>query len=216
MNMVREIDHLIYDLVERLRPVRALRIRSGMLQLALAALASFALSALWLDIREDLLAGAFPPMFLIANGLFLILSLAAGSSVVMMAGPQVGNRHDGWKWAVAMASLLPLSAIIMATLHHHDDPPILAPEHDFNCVAYGTGFGLLMATALTRRLRRGAPVSPERASLLVGIAAGAIGVCAYGISCPLDTIFHIGIWHSVPVLISGFFGRLIIPALIRW
>ena len=38
----------------------------------------------------------------------------------------------------------------------------------------------------------------------------------FGITCPLDTISHVGIVHVTPVVVSALLARLVVPPLIRW
>ena len=54
------------------------------------------------------------------------------------------------------------------------------------------------------------------AGWLTGLAAGSLGALAYNLTCPLDTVAHVGIWHTVPVLAWAVIGRLAVPSLIRW
>ncbi|MBT8388033.1 MAG: DUF1109 domain-containing protein, partial [Altererythrobacter sp.] len=65
-------------------------------------------------------------------------------------------------------------------------------------------------------LRPGAPVSQQAAGWFTGIASGAIGTLIYGMSCPVDSVTHMGIWHVVPVAVAAVAGRLIVPKLITW
>lgn len=209
-------DRLIEKLAGDLRPVRAMRFGEGLAWLALAVIATLAISYFWLDIRKSLLSGIFPPMFLIAQGLFLMLGLATATTTVIMASPQVGNRYDGWKWALAMASLLPVVGTIAAISAYASNGLPYDNSHDGFCFLHGLAMGLLTAVPLILWLRRGAPASPARAGLLTGIAAGSIGTFAYGFFCGYDNIIHIGLAHSMIVIVSAMLGRLIVPRLIRW
>ena len=209
-------DKLIEQLAGELRPVHAMRFREGLGWFGLALTATLAIVLVWLGLRPDVLAGHLSPLFLISQGLFLLLGLAAGTTVLVMANPNVGNRHDGWKWALAMGMLLPAAAIIIAVVNAAQQPAFFLPEHDIFCVVHGLGFGIFTAIVLTLWLRRGAPASPERAGLLAGIASGALGVFAYAFSCAFDSIYHVGFWHAVPVAVAGAIGRLAIPPLTRW
>lgn len=214
--MGHKTNSLIESLTADLKPVRPLRFREGLVLVLAAVALTVALVARFLGLRDDVLAGEPAPLFLISNGLFLMLGLAAATSVVMMGNPQVGNRYDGWKWALAMTGLLPLAAGVSALASWSGHPAVIFPEHDPLCVSAGVMFGGLTALALILWLRRGAPVSRARAGLLTGIAAGAIGTFADGLYCPLDSIYHLGFAHSLPVLIGGFLGRILVPRLIRW
>lgn len=214
--MGREMDNLIERLAGDLRPVRALRFREGMALVLASVVLTIMLVARFLGLRDDVMAGEPAPLFLISNGLFLMLGLAAATSVVLMGNPQVGNRYDGWKWALATAGLLPIAAAVSALASWSGHPDVIFPQHDPDCITAGVMFGGLTALALVLWLRRGAPASPERAGLLTGIAAGAIGTFADGLYCPLNSIYHLGFAHSAPILICALLGRIAVPPLVRW
>lgn len=214
--MSRDTNSLIADLVGELRPVRPLRFSSGLAFALAGAGVTLAVVALLFGIRADVVAGRLDPVFLLATGLFLMLGLAASVTVIVMSRPRVGNDHRGWVWAAAMAALLPLAAVITGIARGPAGISATAAEHGLDCLMAGSALGLLTGAVLTFWLRRGAPTSPERAGLLTGIAAGSFGVFAFSFHCPYSDIVHIGLWHSLVVLLSAALGRLIVPRLIRW
>jgi hypothetical protein len=59
-------------------------------------------------------------------------------------------------------------------------------------------------------------VAITRQAWLTGLAAGSLGSLAFGMTCPLDGIAHLGIWHIAPVPLAALAARLIVPPLIRW
>lgn len=209
-------DHLIASLTAELNPVRALRRRDGF-GLTFAAVA-FTISVVlaWLGLRPELLGGEASGMFVIANGLILLLGLAAAATVVRMGSPQVGNRHEGWKWALAMAALLPLAASVRLALHPGELGQITNGVQGPDCMVHALVLSSFTALALTLWLRRGAPASPPLAGLLTGLAAGALGTFAYGLACPVETIYHLGVWHCLPIVIAALVGRFGIARLITW
>ena len=217
MNAMRtDTENLISGLVDELQPVRPLRFRRG-LGLAVAAMALAVVLVVTLGgIRPDLAAGRPDPMFLVASGLFLLLGLAAAVTAVVMGSPRVGNAHDGWRWAAAMAGLLPLAAMLLALGDFHAAWIASEPAHGAYCAAYSIGLGLLTGAVLVLWLRRGAPTSPGRAGLLTGVAAGCAGVFAFSFACPFDSIMHIGLWHALAVVVSALAGWLVVPRLVRW
>jgi hypothetical protein len=216
MTMEPDTDTLIASLVDDLRPTRVLRRRHGLALAATAGATTLAIVAVVFGFRSDISAGRFDTLFLIANGLFLILGVACAATVIAMGNPQVGSRHFGWRWVAAAAGLLPLSAVVILASGTETPPRALVSVHEMDCVLAGVGLGLLTAAALAFWLRRGAPASPERAGLLVGIASGCIGIFAFAFHCSSDTIYHVGLWHTAPVLISALLGRLLVPPLVRW
>ena len=214
--MSSDPNNLIASLVDDLRPVRAMRMVDGLALVASAGAITVVLTILLLGLRPDVADGQFQPLFLFANGLFLIVGLATALAAVGMGMPRVGHSSQGWKWVVAMGSLLPATAVIMLTSRTEPMPLALVTSHEVKCVAMGLALSLLTATALTGWLRRGAPTSAERAGWLVGLASGSTGIFAFAFHCPFDSFYHVGLWHVLPVAIGAVLGRLIVPRLIRW
>ena len=216
MTMPDTSSDLIAGLVQNLQPVRRLRRRVGLAAAGAAAITATAFVVLVLGARSDLAAGDPDPLFLVTSGLFAVLAMASTWAVLEMARPYVGNHRDGWIWAAAMAALLPASALLTFVIGWMHAEMTRLDSDGWNCLSIGMGLGLLTATALTFWLRRGAPVSPDRAGLLTGIAAGSTGIFAIALGCPHDDIAHIGVWHGGAVVISAVIGRLVIPRLIKW
>ena len=213
--MNRATNHLITSLADDLKPVAPLRRRNGWL-LALASAAVTVLAvALYVGLWQAGLAGTAAPMFFVTNGLLLLLGLAAAGAVLSLAAPAVGNRPDAPRWTTAMLAILPLTALVTALAGGHELAD-LYDAHSIYCVVAGTLASVLTFAALTWWLRRGAPVSTGVAGLWAGVAAGAIGSFAYGLSCPIDTVGHLGVWHIAPVAICAVLGRIALPRLIRW
>lgn len=212
--MSRDTNSLIADLVGNLEPVRPLRFSSG-LGVALAGLgATLSILTLMFGIRPDVMVGSFDPVFVLATGLFLLLGLASSVTVIVMSRPSVGSDHGGWLWAAAMTALLPLTAII--TGMGRGALWATVAGNGFNCTMAGSALGSLTFLVLVWWLRRGAPTSPERAGLLTGVAAGSFGIFAFSFHCAYNDIVHIGVWHSMVVVIGGILGRIAVPRLIRW
>ena len=215
MTMNRVPNPLIEQMANELEPVRALRFRDGALLVALAVIVTVLGVELFDGIWRGIMSGEASAFFLITNGLLLVLGCASANSVIAMATPQVGNRHDGPRWAIAMAAVLPLAAFV--TLLGHDHPvAALQDPYGLGCFVAAMAASVLTAGALVLWLRRGAPVSPRLAGMHIGVAATALGCAAYGLACPIDTVTHLGLWHAAPVLAGAVIGMFALPPLLRW
>lgn len=210
--MNRSTKALIDQLADDLTPVRPMRQRTGLLLAALAGAVTMAAVALFAGLWSGPLAGAATPFYFITNGLLLLVGLAAASAAVTLANPSVGNRQDAPRWAAAALAILPLTALTMAFASGTG----LVDPYSLHCLTSGTAASALSFVALSYWLKRGAPVSTGSAGLFAGMAAGAIGSLAYGLSCPIDSVGHLGLWHVLPVAICGALGRIALPRLIRW
>lgn len=204
---------LIASLVDDLAPVRPLKRGYG---IALVAVAT-ATTVVGVALLEGLWMGAAraDAPFFVANLLLLVLGTAAAASVVSMASPRVGNQHEAPRMGVAMAATVPAAAIITALMG--DGLSVIARDpYGLTCALASLASAVVVAAALLLWLRRGAPVSLHAAGTHLGIAATALGSAAYGLSCPLDHIGHLGIWHFAPVAVGALVGRLAVPPLLRW
>ena len=213
--MNRVPNPLIDELAGDLAPVRPVRHRAGMALTAAALSLSVAGIALVEGIWTAPFAGHASPFFLIVNGALLLLGLACAGAVLRMASPRVGNSYAGSGWALAMTAILPVATIVML-LGRGDALAAIDEAFVFHCVSAPLLTALVTGGALVWWLRRGAPVSPQRAGWLAGLAAGALGTFSFGLSCDYDTVAHLGLWHMVPVAIAAATGRLIVPSLVRW
>lgn len=214
--MAQARQNLIEQMTAELKPVRALRLRDGLVLVTLCVLVTV-LAVEFLDgLWRGILRGEASPFFLIVNGSLLVLGLASAISVLTMATPRVGNRHDGPKWAMAMVAILPVAAMaVLATPHNHAAEAVLAP-YGLICFFAALASSTITGLALLVWLRRGAPVSPNLAGLHLGVAAGAFGALSYGMACSIDGIVHLGLAHVLPVAVTGLVGRFAIPPLLRW
>lgn len=214
--MVRDSDALIAELVGTLEPVKPLRFSHGMAMTLASAAASVLLVVGLFGLRPDLRGGVVDPVHLIAIGLYFGLALAASVTVVVMSRPCVGTDHSGWTWAAAMAALLPAAGLIAGLGSGGGLLEAESIRHGASCFAIGGASSLLVFAVLVAWLRKGAPTAPDRAGVVAGIAAGAFGAFAFSLHCPDSDIVHVGVWHSGVVLAMGLFGRLTVPALVRW
>lgn len=213
--MNRVPNPLIDELAANLSPVRPMKLAHGIALVALAVVGTILAVELLDGLWRGVLSGHASAFFFIANGMLGLLGVATALAVVRMAGPRVGNSHDGARWSLAMFAVLPVAALVM--LGFHGDPhEVTHDPYGLDCFLAGSAFSVLTFAALVGWLRRGAPVSPTLAGTFTGIAAGALGSFAYGLACPIDTLSHLGIWHALPVALGALVGRLGVPPLVRW
>ena len=206
---------LIASLTEDLTPVRQVKPGQGAALIGAATLLAGVISVAIFGFWTGIVSGVASGYFWITNGLLTVLGAASTAAIVASALPRVGAHTNSAIWAAAMIGVLPVAGMltVLSTVTGRRADPIF---WHWGCAVYGTVAGLLVAAAAVAFLRRGAPVSLERAGWLTGIAAGALGSLAYGITCPLDSLNHVGIVHVLPVAVGAVLGRIIVPPLIRW
>ncbi len=210
------MDSLIDALAADLQPVKPLADRP--VQMVLAALLAVATATVvaLLGARSDLLAGEPGAMFLMRCGTLAMLALISVAAVLAQAHPGVGRHHQGWKVAAAMAALYPLAGAAQALADPDRARAMAALPSGWQCLGFSLAIALLCAVPMLLHLRRGAPVAPERAGLMLGLAAGSLGALAYNIHCPMGDMIYIGLWYGTAVAGAALAGRLIVPRLIRW
>ncbi|OSZ72603.1 hypothetical protein CAP39_04585 [Sphingomonas sp. IBVSS1] len=206
------LDQLAADLA----PVRPLDDGPARWQLAGLVGAAAVLVALALGLRTDLVAGQPDLMFLLRCGSLAVLALVCTLAALDHAHPGVGRSSDGWKVAILMAGLLPLAGLAQAVMQPDHAIAMAAQPSGWQCLMVSLGIASLAALPIIRHLRRGAPVAPERAGLLVGLSAGSLGALAYNVHCPFNSLAYIGLWYGSAVAIATVAGRLIVPRLVRW
>ncbi len=214
MSMNREFN--IEALVADLTPVRTVQSRIGVALTLAAATAASLWVGLWYGLRADIVAGAPDPLVLLRAGALLLLGLATLLAVSAAARPTVGQRHNGWVWALAAALLFPLAAAIMLAWTGKMPIEELSPTTGRYCLQI-TGISAIgIGGVLTAWLRTGAPTNIERSGWLVGLASGSLGALAYSLHCPMANIYYIGLWYTLAVGLAAVAGRLIVPHIIRW
>ena len=213
--MKRSTDSLISDMAAELQPVTRLRTRDGLLMVVAAALLTAVGVGLLAGFWRGVWAGEASTFFVLTNGLLLILGCAGTASVLRMASPRVGNRHEGPRWAALGVAILPLAALL-ALLGDEHATEALDTVYGLKCMGSAMAASSLTAFVLFLWLRRGAPVAPDTAGLHVGVASTALGSAAYGLACPLDGAVHLGVWHVLPVVLGAVIGRYLLAPLLRW
>jgi len=139
-----DIDALVDDLT----PVKSLRERDAMsyvfLVTGLLAPATF----VFLGCRDALLMGLRHPMFFLRGGTLLILGFATAYAAVTMSKPSVGQVSKSWMWALAGASLFPLTAIFMALVSRPNSLSVIAPMYGKECLQFSIMGGLAVGSLL--------------------------------------------------------------------
>ncbi|MEL6528373.1 MAG: DUF1109 domain-containing protein [Pseudomonadota bacterium] len=210
-------DDLIAALTEDLTPVKRVRPIEGIVLIAFATLVAAVVSIAVHEWWDGLLTGEASGYFLITHGILLVLGAASTIALATSSLPRLGERANAPLWSAIMLGILPIGAVISLLSGHgnHAHEGLNDPVA-FLCTTASLTAGAIILIGAVLWLRRGAPVSIERSAWLAGLAAGSLGTLAYGITCPLDTFSHVGLWHVAPVAIAAVFGRLVVPPLIRW
>ncbi|WP_260482136.1 DUF1109 domain-containing protein [Sphingomicrobium flavum] len=206
-------DFLIDSLADSAEPVRPMSVGQSRLMLGGAALFTVVAVLVLFGPRVDLAQGTASPVILMIAGLFALAAVASGWAATRLAQPAVGGSQHGALWTVGAIALLPAISLIEFLLGNLAPAE---PEGVINCLTYGTLSSLVTLAVLTWRLKKGAPVLPERAGLYAGLAAGAVGAFAITLECNFDGLAHMTLGHVGVVATMAMIGRFGISRLIRW
>jgi hypothetical protein len=210
-----DTDELIDQLTEELAPTPTVSPAFGRVLLAVAGLLTIFVVVGLFGMRPDFAAGHPHPVPLIGALVVLSAGIAIAAALTAMARPAVGAVRTAWPWAIAGLAVLPVAAVVSA-MGSDEQRAAMMPQASSFCLVAGTLASIASIILLTAWLRRGAPTSPERASWLIGIAAGTVGALAMAFVCPSDAIAHIGIWHVGIIAVAAVASRLVLPRSLRW
>lgn len=210
------IDALIDGLADELKPVKPRRTGQGSLWVLLGWVGGAIALIAYAGMRRDLLVGQMPMLSLLSFWLIAGVGTAAVWSAIRMGMPGVGRDYGGWRWAGLVALALPLSALLLSMGNSHAAMESARMGAGTRCLTEAVISGLGVGAALFAWLKAGAPTSPERAGLVVGLAAGSAGATIVALHCSIDNIVHISLWHGLAVMISAGAGRLFLPRFLRW
>lgn len=214
--MTRLDDQFLDQLAGTLDPVRPLSDRRVHVSLVGLAIVGMVLVGATLGARADLIAGSPHPMLFVRSGLLLVLGGICAAAAASMARPGVGRGNRAWLAALAMASILPLSALALAVTDPVGTFRAVWWPSAITCLAVSLTAAMAFAVPMVLHLRRGAPVAPERTAIVTGLAAGSLGVLVYSVHCPANHVAYIGLWYGLAIALATLAARLIIPRLIRW
>ncbi|WP_416908471.1 MAG: NrsF family protein [Polymorphobacter sp.] len=214
--MAKLQDDFLDQLAAERTPVTPLGRGPALAMLGLGLVAGMAAVALGLGPRDDLMAGAPTMIFLLRSLMLVVLAGVTGLAALETARPGVGWQSRAWQGALAMAALVPATALLMAALDPAAARAAMFQPSAVLCMGVSLCAAMGFGAVMVAHLRRGAPVTPGRAGTLVGLAAGSLGVLVYSLHCPVDSVMYIGTWYGLAVGISTLAGRLLVPGLIRW
>lgn len=170
-----------------------------------------------LGVRPDV-AAADPAAQLVAREAIL------GMAAVLLYAGAIGAAYPGAATAVPLGlglgllSTLPGLAALSLLLWDRD--PLSAQRAfaefgDFwRCLRFATLLALPSALLHAWWLRKyGAVTLPVRAAVSTGLAAGAMALVAFGISCPSVHWLYAGVTSPVVIALVAIFARV---ALVRW
>jgi len=183
---------------------------------AVASVASLALVVLGLGLRPDMPGALGTPMFWVKLGYAGALALAGGAVTARLARP-LGAVAGRAAWGIVpLLAILLLAAWQMAAAAHAAQRGLVMGESARSCPLLILAVAAPVFAALVWELRGLAPTRLGLAGLSAGLTAGAAGAALYALHCPETGAPFVALWYTLGITLSGAFGWLTGPKLLRW
>lgn len=154
-------DRLINELAASLRPMSPMRQRNGQIMIFGALLLTVVIGLLVFGLTIEAVDSMADPLFVIVNGLLLLLGAATALTVIAMAQPQVGSDHTAPFWAMTTVTLLPIAAAGAAILAPDAHQTGHIHDADIFCFGLGSAFAMITAAMLLFGFAAEPPLHPK-------------------------------------------------------
>lgn len=199
--MATNTDNLIDSLASELQEVKcACHPLKTALPWFIFAIIYLAFAIAVLGIRPDFSDRLLDSSYLFELVLVMLMSISATFSSLWLCFPDM--RGQRWMLAVPIS----LFAILMIwlglrTTMHLDHAPHV---YWSGCINEALIFGLLPALTLALLAARGKTTQPQMMSFMNTIAIGGLGYLGLRITCSMEDMGHIMIYHFAPYIFIGF------------
>jgi hypothetical protein len=177
---------------------------------------SYALLALDLGIRPDVVSALLTWRFTLKVVVAALLLVAAYWAATRLARPETTARDVAIALVAAPAVLGLAVGYELVTL----------PAAEWSARAIGSNAGLCLVSvpllsvaplaAMLTALRSGAPRSAAMAGAAAGLVAGGVGATLYATHCIDDSPLFVALWYSLAVALVTLAGAALGRGLLRW
>ncbi|HEX5997974.1 MAG TPA: DUF1109 domain-containing protein [Hyphomicrobiaceae bacterium] len=189
-------------------------------RMALALLAggavSYALYAVELGVRLDILSVLFTWRFLLKIAVVTLLVVAACWASARLARPDMKSRNVTGALAAAPAILAMGVGYELLTLPAVQWPTYAIGTNAVLCLISLPLLSVAPLLAMLAALRSGAPRSATAAGAVAGLLAGGMGATLYGTHCFDDSPLFVAIWYSIAIGLVVLAGAILGRYLLRW
>jgi hypothetical protein len=182
-------------------------------KLAAAAALYLALALAASGLRPDFAQAWHHPWYAAELLALLLLFLASTCSVALLGFPDL---HQKRALAYAPPGLFALFALLLAFAWQADTPPAPLPVHSWQCSLSIMLVALLPAAWTFYALRRYASTHFRLAGSIALLSAFSVGALWLRLHEVNDSIYHVVLWHYLPMLAAGFIGLWLGNKLLRW
>lgn len=180
---------------------------------AAAAAAYLAVALAVSGLRPDLAQALHNPWYVAELGALLLIFIATTGSAALLAFPDL---HQKPALAYAPLWLFALFALLLAFAWSADNPPAPLPEHSWQCALSITLVALLPAAWTFYAMRAYASTHFRLAGSIALLSAFSVGALWLRLHEVNDSIYHVVLWHYLPMLAAGLLGLWLGRRLLRW
>lgn len=208
---------LIHSLASDVKPARKLwKLPTRILVWGVCSLMVVCLWILAFGTRPDLFSKVREIRFLSEALLLLIGGIGAAIASLVFSRPDSGRSK-----VVKGGSFLPLgiwvtfllSLVLDAYLHQSES---LIAGGGLGCIRDILLIGFIPATILLALVSKANPTELGLTGSLILVSMACLGAFATQLLCKNDGVFHVFVWHCLPVITLTFIGIPIGRRLLRW
>lgn len=209
-----DIEQLVTSLAEQAERVRpaphpfVLALKWGA-----AAAAYLAVTLAVSGLRADFAQALHNPWYIAELAALLLIFIATVNSAALLAFPDL---HQKRALAYAPLWLFSLFAVLLSLAWFADNPPAPLPVHSWQCSLSITLVALLPAALTIHAMRGYASTHSQLAGSIALLSAFSVGALWLRLHEVNDSIYHVVLWHYLPMLAAGFAGLWLGRRLLRW
>ncbi len=210
-------DALIERLLQNAEPVRSGTVlRRLLLGLAAGSAASFALMALWLGVRPDLMTAMGTAAYWMKFFYTLLFAVAGFWTLERLSRPGTHARPQMILEALPFALLAAWAAMRLMMAPADARMPMLMGSSHQVCPWRIAILALPIFVGVFWSLRGLAPTRPWIAGAAAGLFAGAAGAFIYAFHCNESAAAFVAAWYTLGILAVGAMGALLGRFILRW
>jgi hypothetical protein len=178
-----------------------------------AAAAYLAVSLAVSGLRPDLAQALQQPWYVAELAMLLLMFVATAISAALLSFPDLYQKHA---LAFSPVAVFALFVLLMLFAWNADSPPAPLPVHSWQCTLSITLFSLLPAAWTFYAMRKYASTHYRWAGSIALLSAFSVGALWLRLHEVNDSIYHVMVWHYLPMLAAGLAGLWLGKKLLKW
>ncbi|MBA3623182.1 MAG: DUF1109 domain-containing protein [Methylibium sp.] len=144
------------------------------------------------------------------------LALAAGWLTARLSRPVARLSWPSRALLAAVVVMAALGAWTVLAAGPTERLAALVGETWRSCAWNVLAFSMPALGGVLWAVRGLAPTRPRAAGFAAGLLAGAVGALGYALACPEVSPAFVAVWYSLGIALTGVFGAVLGPHVLRW